>query len=160
MEKKITRNRVLEILRGWPEVEEISGLEVVSIIVGNIIQLEEEQKKIERLQKKTELPIEYIKEFNKIIEEEGKRDEKGNLEFKQEGDLHMVLIKNPDVYSERIDGLKKKYETALKNVEEQKIAFDKFMDEEINFDFDLIDKNTLPANIKARQYKILYEMIR
>lgn len=156
MEKEVSRNRVLEILNGYSELEKLSGLELVSKLVENVSLLEKEKEKIDKVAKKLEYSEEYKADYNLIIKEEAEIDENGNYKMI---DTDKIVLKENNSFVKRMEEFQEKYKDEIAKVTEAREYFNKYMKENVKFEFLQIDKNLLPKDINMRQYKLLVDMI-
>lgn len=156
MEKEVSRNRVLEILNGYSELEKLSGLELVSKLVENVSLLEKEKEKIDKVAKKLEYSEEYKADYNLIIKEEAEIDENGNYKMI---DTDKIVLKENNSFVKRMEEFQEKYKDEIAKVTEAREYFNKYMEENVKFEFLQIDKNLLPKDINMRQYKLLVDMI-
>lgn len=156
MEKEISRSRVVEILNSYSELEKLSGLELVSKLVENVSLLEKEKEKIDKVAKKLEYSEEYKADYNLIIKEEAEIDENGNYKMI---DTDKIVLKENNSFVKRMEEFQEKYKDEIAKVTEAREYFNKYMKENVKFEFLQIDKNLLPKDINMRQYKLLVDMI-
>ena len=156
MKKEISRSRVVEILNSYPELEKLSGLELVSKLVENVSLLEKEKEKIDKVAKKLEYSEEYKADYNLIIKEEAEIDENGNYKMI---DTDKIVLKENNSFVKRMEEFQEKYKDEIAKVTEAREYFNKYMEENVKFEFLQIDKNLLPKDINMRQYKLLVDMI-
>lgn len=156
MEKEISRSRVVEILNSYSELEKLSGLELVSKLVENVSLLEKEKEKIDKVAKKLEYSEEYKADYNLIIKEEAEIDENGNYKMI---DTDKIVLKENNSFVKRMEEFQEKYKDEIAKVTEAREYFNKYMEENVKFEFLQIDKNLLPKDINMRQYKLLVDMI-
>ena len=156
MKKEISRSRVVEILNSYSELEKLSGLELVSKLVENVSLLEKEKEKIDKVAKKLEYSEEYKADYNLIIKEEAEIDENGNYKMI---DTDKIVLKENNSFVKRMEEFQEKYKDEIAKVTEAREYFNKYMKENVKFEFLQIDKNLLPKDINMRQYKLLVDMI-
>ena len=156
MEKEISRSRVVEILNSYSELEKLSGLELVSKLVENVSLLEKEKEKIDKVAKKLEYSEEYKADYNLIIKEEAEIDENGNYKMI---DTDKIVLKENNSFVKRMEEFQEKYKDEIAKVTEAREYFNKYMEENVKFEFLQIDKNLLPKDINMRRYKLLVDMI-
>ena len=156
MKKEISRNRVLEILKGFPELENLSGLELVSKLVENVTLLEGEKAKIDRVVKKLEFSKEYTEEYNDILREEAEFDEQGNP--KMVGN-NQIALKKDNKFVEKVKNFEDKFKDEIKRVEKERNSFNDYMEAKVAFEFVQIDKSILPPDISLKNYKLLSDML-
>ena len=156
MKKEISRSRVVEILNSYSELEKLSGLELVSKLVENVSLLEKEKEKIDKVAKKLEYSEEYKADYNLIIKEEAEIDENGNYKMI---DTDKIVLKENNSFVKRMEEFQEKYKDEIAKVTEAREYFNKYMEENVKFEFLQIDKNLLPKDINMRQYKLLVDMI-
>ena len=156
MKKEISRNRVLEILKGFPELENLSGLELVSKLVENVTLLEGEKAKIDRVVKKLEFSKEYNEEYNNILREEAEFDEQGNPKLVGN---NQVVLKNNNKFAEKLKNFEDKFKDEIKRVEKERNSFNDYMEAKVTFEFVQIDKTILPPDISLKNYKLLSDML-
>ena len=156
MEKEISRSRVVEILNSYSELEKLSGLELVSKLVENVSLNKKKKEKIDKVAKKLEYSEEYKADYNLIIKEEAEIDENGNYKMI---DTDKIVLKENNSFVKRMEEFQEKYKDEIAKVTEAREYFNKYMEENVKFEFLQIDKNLLPKDINMRQYKLLVDMI-
>ena len=74
-------------------------------------------------------------------------------------DTDKIVLKENNSFVKRMEEFQEKYKDEIAKVTEAREYFNKYMEENVKFEFLQIDKNLLPKDINMRQYKLLVDMI-
>lgn len=156
MGKKICRARIIEILKGVNELENLNGIDLVYRIIENISLLEAEKNKIDRVAKHLDFSKEYQEEYNKIVADEIEYDEQGKPKMLNES---QIALKKDNNFTSRMQEFELKFKDEIERVKLEREQFSNYMEEELELNFIPIKKELLPKDITLRQYQLLTDML-
>lgn len=90
----------------------------------------------------------YIEKRTFILDTYAAKNENGTYITSKQG----VVIANATGYTNDISALEKEYEKIISQHKKDNFEFDKFLDSDFDFKFNLIPKKFIPTNITFNQY--------
>lgn len=152
----ITRNRVLEIIKGYPTLKSLSGVKLAYAISRNMRELQKEQVLIEEMLSFSEEFKEYMQKYNDIVESLAKRDNSGNYVLVGND---QIAISNPVIFKEKLVVLDEEYKEVLKDKKVKDETIKTFLNEPFEFDFYTCSESEVPQTITVEQYNLIMEMV-
>jgi len=152
------RQTLFTLLENLNKLDNLTGVKFNWVIDRNREQLEKETKDIMKVSEPSEKFQEYDKKRIEILQKYSEKDDNGNPKFTQtnQGMVRFdINDKNMKKFQKEIDALTKEFEKEIKDRDKQLFEYDKFLNEEVTPEFEMLTLEDIDEGITGEQFKVV-----
>jgi len=152
-----------DFIKKFDELENLEGYEFVKSITRNYNQFKIELETLEKAKNANKGFIEYQEAVQTLIKDNSQVDEAGNpviSKDEQGRETYTLIEKNIPSVNKKIATLEKKYKDVIDTQRENDEKFVEELNSDIGESLFVINESDVPKNIKAKQMKLIFPMIK